>query len=333
MGMKKFLNDPDNIVNELLEGLVLAHSDKVALAGNNFVVRAKPKSQDKVALVTLGGSGHEPALSGFVGEGMLDISVPGEVFAAPGPPRVIEAIRMANRDAGVLFIVLNHAGDVMSAEVVMEMAQEEGLNVKMVLTHEDISSGSRDDPSDRRGLAGCFAVIKAAGAAAEQGKNLDECVAIAERMERNMATLAVAVTGATHPSTGDVIAEVGEADMVVGMGQHGEAGGGTQPLKSADETTAIMAEALANDLGLQSGEKVLALINGVGATTLMEQYIVLRGAKAFLASKGIEVVAGAAGEFLTVQEMAGFQMILARLDDELLALWNAPCHCPAMSKK
>jgi dihydroxyacetone kinase-like protein len=333
MGMKKFLNDPNNIVNELLEGLVLAHGDKVALAENNFVVRAKPKSQDKVALVTLGGSGHEPALSGFVGEGMLDISVPGEVFAAPGPPRVIEAIRMANRDAGVLFIVLNHAGDVMSAEVVMEMAQEEGLNVKMVLTHEDISSGSRDDPSDRRGLAGCFAVIKAAGAAAEQGKDLDECVAIAERMERNMATLAVAVTGATHPSTGDVIAEVGEADMVVGMGQHGEAGGGTQPLKSADETTAIMADALANDLGLQSGEKVLAFINGVGATTLMEQYIVLRAAKAFLASKGIEVVASAAGEFLTVQEMAGFQMILARLDDELLALWNAPCHCPAMSKK
>lgn len=333
MPMKKFVNDGANLVAELLDGFILAHGDKVALTGSNLVVRANPKPEDKVALVTLGGSGHEPALSGFVGEGMLDISVPGEIFAAPGPPRVIEALRLANRDAGVLFIVLNHAGDVMSAEVAMEMAAQEGLRVEMVLTHEDISSGSREDPSDRRGLAGCLAVIKAAGAAAETGASLEECAAIARRMEANMATLAVAVTGATHPATGEVIAEVGAEDMVVGMGQHGEAGGGTQPLKSADETAAIMAEALANDLGMMPGEKALVMINGVGATTLMEQYIVLRGAKAFLESRGIEVAAGAAGEFLTVQEMGGFQMILARLDDELLALWNAPCHCPAMSRK
>lgn len=219
----------------------------------------------------------------------------------------------------------------MSADVAMEMAEKEGLNVKMVLTHEDISAGTREDPSDRRGLAGCLAVIKVAGAAAEQGKSLDECLAIAERMERNMGTLAVATTGATHPATGDVIAEVGAEEMVVGMGQHGEAGGGTQNLKTADETAAIMADALISDIGLVSGEKVLALINGVGATTLMEQYIVLRGLKRYLTGKGIDTVRCAAGEFLTVQEMAGFQMILARVDDELVALWDSPCDCPAMS--
>lgn len=333
MAMKKFINDPNDLVAELLEGFTLAHADKVTLAGANLVVRTNPKPQDKVALVTLGGSGHEPALSGFVGEGMLDISVPGEVFAAPGPPRVLEALRMANRDAGVLFIVLNHAGDVMAADMVMEMAEEEGLNVKQVLTHEDISAGTREDPSERRGLAGCLAVIKAAGAAAEQGKSLDECVAIAERMERNLGTLAVAVAGATHPATGDVIAEVGADDMVVGMGQHGEAGGGTQPMKSAGETASIMTDALVDDLKLKQGEKVLAIINGVGATTLMEQYVVLRGVKKHLEGKGIEVVRAAAGEFLTVQEMAGFQMILGRMDDELLALWDAPCDCPALSRK
>lgn len=333
MAMKKFVNNPENLVNELLQGFALAHADKIKLAGNNLVVRKNPKPEDKVALVTLGGSGHEPALSGMVGDGMLDISVPGEIFAAPGPPRVMEALRMANREAGVLFIVLNHEGDVMSANIAMEMAEEEGLNVKMVLTHEDISAGTRQDPSDRRGLAGCLAVYKAAGAAAEAGKSLDECVAIAEKVEHGMGTLAVAVTGATHPATGDVIAEVGEADMVVGMGQHGEAGGGTQPMKSADETAAIMADALVNDIGIKAGDKVVAIINGVGSTTLMEMYTVLNGLKNHLAGKDIEVARALADEYLTVQEMGGFQMILARMDDELLQLWDAPCHTPALSIK
>ena len=200
------------------------------------------------------------------------------------------------------------------------------------MTREDISAGTREECGDRRGLAGCLAVIKAAGAAAEAGKSLEECAAIAERVERNMGTLAVAVSGATHPATGDVIAEVEDGMMVVGMGQHGEAGGGTQPLKSASETAAIMAEALVNDIGMAEGDQALAIINGVGATTLMEQYLVLGGVKAYLDSKGIILAASAAGEFLTVQEMAGFQMILAKIDDEILALWNAPCNSPALFK-
>ncbi len=333
MAMKKFINDPDNLVNELLAGFVLAHANKVALAGNKLVVRTHPKAASKVAVVTLGGSGHEPALSGFVGEGMLDISVPGEIFAAPGPPRVFEALKLAHRDAGVLLVVLNHEGDVMTAGIAMEMAEKEGYKVKQVLTHDDISVPSRQDPRDRRGLVGCFPVIKVAGAAAEQGKSLDECLAIAERMERNMATLAVAVTGATHPSTGSVIAEVPEADMIVGMGQHGEAGGGQQPLKSADETAAIMIDALCNDLGAKAGDRLLVMINGVGSTTLMEQYLVLNGVKKALDAKGIVLARAIAGEFLTVQEMGGFQMFAAKMDDELLALWDAPCNTPALVVK
>ncbi len=329
--MRKLINNPANLVNELLEGFALANKKTVALSGNNLVVRANPKSKDKVALVTLGGSGHEPALSGFVGEGMLDISVPGEIFAAPGPPRVMEAIRAADREAGVLFIVLNHAGDVMSANIVMDMIKKEGRNVKQILTHEDISGGPRSKPEDRRGLVGCLPVIKVAGAAAEQGKSLDECLAIAEKMERNLATLALAVGGATHPSTGDVIAEIPEGVMVVGMGQHGEAGGGTQNLKTADETAEIMVEALVADLELKAGEDVLVMLNGVGATTLMELYIVLRRVKQLLEAKGINVARALAGEFLTVQEMAGFQMTIGRMDAELLALWDAPCASPARS--
>jgi dihydroxyacetone kinase-like protein len=336
MTMKKFLNQPENIVQELLEGFALAHASKVRLEGSNLVVRAKPKSPDKVALVTLGGSGHEPALSGFVGEGLLDISVPGEIFAAPGPPRVIEALRRANRQAGkagVLFIVLNHAGDVMSANIAMELARKEGLIVKQVLTHEDISNGTRQQPDDRRGLVGALPVYKVAGAAAEAGRSLDECVAVAERMERNMATLAVAVTGATHPATGGVISELPDDEMVIGMGQHGEAGLGAQKMATADATVDLMLPLLLKDLQIQAGEELLVMLNGVGATTLMELYILLRRVRQALEARGVKLARSLVGEFLTVQEMGGFQMFAARLDAELTRLWDAPCDSPALTVK
>jgi len=331
MTVKKFINDPENLVQELLEGFVLANRSMVKLAGPNLVVRAQPKPGDKVAVVTLGGSGHEPALSGYVGEGMLDISVPGEIFAAPGPPRVLEALKAAERKAGTLFVVLNHEGDVMSSNMAMEMAAKEGLNVKTILTHEDIAGGPRENPENRRGLAGCLPVIKVAGAAAEQGRSLDECLAAAEGMEQNMATLAVAVSGATHPATGETIAEVADGEMVVGMGQHGEAGGGTQKLQPADRTADIMTAALLDDLKIEAGEEVLVILNGVGSTTLMELYVVLRRVEQYLTSKKIKLVRSLVGEYLTVQEMGGFQMCLARMDADRKALWDAPCRTPALT--
>lgn len=331
--MNKFINAPDDLASELIEGLVLANVGKVRLVGSNIVARAWEKPRDRVALVTLGGSGHEPALSGFVGEGMLDLSVPGGIFAAPGPPRVVEALRLASasREAGVLLIVLNHEGDVLSSQVALEMARKERLRVEMVLTHEDISAGSREDPRDRRGLVGCLLVMKVAGAAAEAGRSLAECAAVAERMERNMATLAVAVSSATHPATGQPISQVPDRTMVIGMGQHGEGGRfGPQELKSADETAEIMLGMLIEDLKVAAGEDVLVLLNGVGSTTLMELYLVLRRVEKVLAAKKIRLARSLVGEFLTVQEMGGFQMVLARMDPELLALWDAPCDAPAL---
>ena len=187
MKMKKFINNPENLVQELLEGYVLAYPHKVKLARNNLVVRAVPKGLGKVGIVTLGGSGHEPGLSGFVGMGMLDASVPGEIFAAPGAPRCLEAIKLADRGAGVLFVVLNHPGDVISSNITMELAKKQGLNVKMVLTQEDIASGPRDKPEERRGLIGFLPVYKVAGAAAEEGQSLDEIKVIAERMATEYA--------------------------------------------------------------------------------------------------------------------------------------------------
>jgi dihydroxyacetone kinase-like protein len=324
MTMKKFLNDPADMTTELLEGYTLAYADKVRLESEKIVVRANPKPEDKVAIVTLGGAGHEPALSGFVGEGMLDASVVGDIFAAPGAPKVLEALKMLQRDAGILFVVLNHAGDVMSANMAMQLAEREGIKVKMLLTHEDISAGLDTPDEDRRGLAGCIPLYKVAGAAAEAGKSLDEVYEIAERFNKQMATLAVAMTGATHPQNGQSISDLPDDEMEIGMGQHGEAGGGRSKILTADETAARMIEPLIQAVQAASGDKTLLIINGVGATTMMEMNLVFRATYRLLEQQGIQVVSGLIDELLTVQEMAGFQMILCKLDEDHVALLKAP---------
>jgi dihydroxyacetone kinase-like protein len=328
MKMKKFINQPDDLVKELLEGYALAYPHKIKLAGKNLVVRAVSKAAGKVGVVTLGGSGHEPGLSGFVGMGLLDVSVPGEIFAAPGPPRCLEAIKLADRGAGVLLVVLNHQGDVMTANVTLELAAQQGLNVKQVLLHEDIASGSRDKPGDRRGLVGFLPVYKVAGAAAEEGQPLEQVLAIAERLERNMRTLSVAARSATHPSTGLELSPLGDNEMEIGAGQHGESGPGRMQLKTADETAELMLERLLEDLEARPGEELLVIVNGMGATTLMELFIVFRRVSQLLAAKGIKLVRSLVGEFITAQEQAGFQLFVARLDRELLRLWDAPCDSP-----
>jgi dihydroxyacetone kinase-like protein len=331
MVMKKFINDAGNLTAELLEGFGLAYGDKVKLEPGKLVVRARPKPQDKVALVTLGGAGHEPALSGFVGEGMLDISVVGDIFAAPGAPKVFEALKKAHRPAGVLLVVLNHAGDVMSANLALEMARKQGLNVRMLLTHEDIAPGADAPAADRRGLVGAIPLYKIAGAAAEAGMDLERVCALAERFSQNMATLAVAMTTATHPGTGQSISELPDDQMEIGMGQHGEAGTGPSKLLTADETARIMLDRLVAAVGARAGDRLLVILNGVGATTLMELFIVYRAVHAGLRRRGIEPVAPRIGEYLTVQEMAGFQMFVAKMDDELIRWWTAPCDTPYLA--
>jgi dihydroxyacetone kinase-like protein len=326
--MKKCINNRDNLVSELLEGYTLAFPDKVKLDGENLVLRAYPKELGKVALVTLGGCGHEPGLSGFVGKGMLDISVPGEIFAAPGPQKCIDAIKRADRGGGVVFVVLNHAGDVLTANITMEMAQQEGLNAKMILVHDDIASGPIEKPEERRGLVGFLPVIKVAGAAAEEGRTLDEIFEIADRMGRSMRTLAVAFIPATHPATGDAMFDLGEEEMAIGMGQHGEAGTERLEMKSADETTALMLHMLLDDLAVNEGEELLVIINGAGATTHMELFIVFRRLHQILTEKKIKIARSLIGEFITTQEQAGFQMLIARMDRELVRLWDAPCDAP-----
>lgn len=332
MKMKKFINNPENLTPELLEGFAAANKDLVTLGKDRMIINNGLKNADRVTIVTQGGSGHEPAISGFVGEGMVDISVVGDVFAAPGPQACVDAIKMADKGKGVLYIVLNHAGDMLTGNLTMKTCKKEGLHVIKVVTQEDVSNAPRENADDRRGLVGCIPTYKIAGAAAAEGKSLEEVAAVAQRFADNMATLAVAVRGATHPSTGSMLADLDENEMEIGMGQHGEGGGGRQPMKSADETAEIMVEALLNDIGIKSGEKIMLILNGSGATTLMELFIIYRKCEAYLKEKNIEIVANFVGEMLTVQEQAGFQMFMARMDDELLHYWNAPCNTPYLKK-
>ena len=319
--MNKFINSTDNITAELLEGYTMAFSETVKLGAENIVVRTNPKSQDKVAIVAFGGSGHDPAVSGFVGEGMLDASVVGDIFAAPGAQRLFQALQMFKRDAGILLLVLNHSGDVMSGNMAKQLAERAGIKVKSIMTHDDISAGLDAPDEDRRGLAGAIPMYKILGAAAEQGKSLDELIEIGERFNKQIATLAVAMRACTHPQNGATITELPEGMMQIGMGQHGEAGqGGNEPLVSADATAEFMVGQLMKKLDLKSGDNVLLYINGVGSTTLMEQFIVYRAAAKKLQAAGVNVVDSYAGELLTVQEQAGFQKILAKLDDDHMDL-------------
>ncbi len=263
---------------------------------------------------------------------MLDISVVGDVFAAPGPDRVIEAIKMADKGKGVLLVVLNHAGDMLAGNLVMKKAAELNLNVKKLVTQEDVSNATRENADDRRGLVGCVPTYKIAAAAAKMGKSLEQVYEVASKFANNMATLAVACRTATHPQSGVEFADLGDDDMEVGMGQHGEGGGGRMPMKTADNTAKLMLESLIKDVNIQSHDSIMLIINGTGATTLMEMLIVYRACVKLLESKNIKIVANMVGEVLTVQEQAGFQMFIAKMDDELTTLWNEPCNTPYHKK-
>ncbi len=329
MVMKKFLNDPQAVTTELLEGYALCYPNQVKVINEKIIVRANPKSKDKVAILTLGGAGHEPALSGFVGEGLLDASVVGDIFAAPGGMAVLEGLRLFKDYKDIILVVLNHAGDVMNAKMACMMAEKEGIKVHKILTADDIAPGKNAPRDDRRGLGGCVPLIKILGAAAEKGMTAEEILAIGTRFNDNMATLAVTLKTATHPQSGQEIASLADGEMEIGMGQHGEGGGnGPEPIKSADEVAEIMVKKLVDAVKVISGDEVVLIINGSGATTLMEMFVIFRKAWKVLQEMGIKVVASKCDEILTVQETGGFQMFLGKMDKELLDLYNAPGNAP-----
>lgn len=321
---KKLINQPENILSEMLEGFAAAYHDIVKLDENGFIVRQTPKAEGKVGLVIGNGSGHEPAMIGLVGEGLFDVNVAGEIFTAPGPDRIVQGIKAADRGAGVLVCVSHHAGDLMNAEMALELCEVEGIeNVEMVVLYDDISSAPKGREPERRGTAGLFFVWKMLGAFAEASGDLAACKAIAEKIRDNTRSLALALTPGSSPISGEVMFELPDDEIEIGMGVHGEMGTGRSKLISADATIDLMLPPILEDLPFQSGDEVLVLINNSGSLTLMEMFILYRRVAQKLEEAGIKAYKSWLGPYATTQEMSGFALSLCKVDDELKALWDA----------
>ena len=332
MKMKKFMNAPETVTDEELIGLGLAHSD-ILDVDDHLVISKDLANADRVTIVTYGGSGHEPAQAGFVGKGMLDIQAVGDIFAAPNGQLVFEAMKRADKGHGVLLLTLNYAGDQLAGKQAIKLAKKAGLNFRQVVTGEEIQFDPNGE-DNKRGLAGAVALYHVAAAAAREGKTLDEVAEIAQRYADNMASITVKSTDATHPQNGMSFGDLGETDLMeIGAGQHGEGGGVRVPMMSSKETIATIGEALCKNLDLKSGDKAFVMVNGCGATTMMEMLVLFKDTVEFLNAKGVEVVGNMVGEILTVQEAAGFQLNIAKWDEEIIRLWNTPCHTPAYSKE
>ena len=324
---QKLINRPEHIVSEMLEGFCAAYSDIVCLSEDGLVLRANPKTAGKVALVIGNGSGHEPAMIGWIGEGLFDVNIAGEIFTAPGPGRIVDGIRAADAGGGVLVCVSHHAGDLMNAELALELCEAEGIsNVDMVVLYDDISSAPKGREPERRGTAGLFFVWKMLGAFCEGSSDLAAAKALAEKVRDNTRSLAMSLSSCASPVSGEVMFEMAEDEMEIGMGLHGEMGMGRQKALTADATIDLMLPPILEDLPYQAGDEVLVLLNNSGSLTLMELFILYRRVAEKLAAADIGVYKSWIGAYATTQEMAGFALSLCRVDDEMKALWDAPAN-------
>ena len=326
--MKKIINSVELVEEQMIEGLRKAYPQYVMrVEGTNVLVRAK-KKEGKTALVSGGGSGHEPAHAGYVGRGMLDAAVPGAVFTSPTPDQVYEAIKAVATDQGVLLIIKNYTGDVMNFEMAADMARDEGILVDQVIVNDDVAVDGSLYTTGRRGVAGTVFVHKIAGAKAETGASLEEVKAVAEKVIANVRTMSMAIHPCTVPAAGKPGFELAENEMEIGIGIHGEPGTHRETMKSADEIVDMLMEKILADIDF-SGSETAVMINGCGGTPLMELFIAANRVNDILTEKGIKIHRTFVGEFMTSLEMAGFSVSLLRLDDEMKALLDAPADTPA----
>ena len=329
--MKKLINAVENVEDEMILGLVKSAPKKLRkLDCGNVIVRAN-KKVDKVALVSGGGSGHEPAHGGFVGKGMLDCAVAGAVFTSPTPDKIFEGIKAVATSQGVLCIVKNYTGDVMNFEMAVDMAADEDINVASVIVNDDVAVKDSLYTTGRRGVAGTILVHKIAGAKAEEGATLDEVKRVAEKVIANVRSMGMAISPCTVPAAGKPGFILDNYEVEIGIGIHGEPGTHRDKISSADETAKILLDKILADLDFK-GREVVVLVNGMGATPLMELYIINNFVQDYLASKGVKVYDTMVGNFMTSIEMAGFSITLLKLDDELKKLYDAPCDTPALVK-
>lgn len=331
--MKKIINDPENYLQEMLEGIYTAHSEMVTYINNDrqCLISAKNK-EGKVGIATGGGSGHLPLFLGYVGEGMLDGCCVGDVFQSPSAQQMLAVTKAINKGAGVLYIYGNYNGDIFNFDMAAEMADfEEDIRVLSVVAGEDVASAGPLSPggkNTRRGVAGIFFVFKCAGAAADQSMDLDEVARIAQKAADQVRTMGVALSPCTVPRVGKPGFGLAEDEMEIGMGIHGETGIRRGKIETADRITDEILDKIIADLPYLSGDEVAVLINGLGATTLDEQYIVTRRVNQYLNHKGIKVYRYYVGEYVTALEMAGLSISLLKLDDELKAMLDHPVHTP-----
>lgn len=329
--MKKLINSPESVLTETVEGFVSAHSSIVTAHYDPvFISRSTPTPAGKVALVSGGGSGHEPLHGGFVGDGMLDAAVPGAMFTSPTPDQIEAAIKHADAGAGVLNIVKNYTGDVMNFEMAVELAEADDVAVRSVIVNDDVAVENSTWTAGRRGVAGTVLVEKIAGAAAVRGDDLDAVTTIAQRVVDNVRSMGVALTACTVPHAGEPSFQLAEDEIEIGIGIHGEPGRERIKLQSADEITELLINPVIDDLNLTQGENVLLFVNGMGGTPASELYIVYRHARKVLEGKGLSVERSLVGNYVTSLEMQGASVTVLRLDDELTQLWDAPVHTAAL---
>jgi dihydroxyacetone kinase-like protein len=327
--MKKLINSPDAVVREALEGMEAAHGDRLRINYEPYyIVRADAPVQGKVGIVSGGGSGHEPMHGGFVGRGMLDAACPGEVFTSPTPDQMMEATKAVDGGAGVLHIVKNYTGDVMNFEMAADMA--EGIEVQSVVTNDDVAVEDSLYTAGRRGVGITVIAEKICGAAAEEGKSLAEVADICRRVNAQGRSMGMALTPCVTPASGEPSFTLADDEMEIGIGIHGEPGRYREKLAPAHEIVERLATAIVEDLPYESGDNVLAFVNGMGGTPLIELYVVYRELHNFLKDRGITITRNLVGSYITSLEMAGCSITLLKLDDELSRLWDAPVDTPAL---
>ncbi len=328
--MKKLINAVEDVVPESLEGLGLAHADLVRIdAANNVVLRKDAPRRGKVALLSGGGSGHEPLHGGFVGLGMLDAACAGNVFTSPVPDQMEAATRAVDGGAGVLHIVKNYTGDVLNFQMAADLVAGD-VEVATVVTDDDVAVQDSLYTAGRRGVGGTVLVEKIAGAQAEAGGSLADVAATAAKVNANARSMGMALTSCIVPAAGTPTFAIGDDEVEIGIGIHGEPGRRREKLTSVDDIAETLVTPIVDDLGLRRGDRVLAFVNGMGGTPLIELYIAYRAVSRILDGQGISIARNLVGSYITSLEMAGFSVTLLRLDDDLVRWWDAPVHTPAL---
>jgi len=329
--MKKLINAPEDVVTEALEGIEAAHPDLRVDRANKVIYRGDSPRPGKVGLVSGGGSGHEPLHGGFVGLGMLDAACAGEVFTSPVPDQMLAATKLVDGGAGVLHVVKNYTGDVMNFEMAAELAEAEtGARVVSVVIDDDVAVQDSTWTAGRRGVGATVLLEKIAGAAAEQGRSLDDVAEVARTVNANSRSMGLALTSCTLPAVGHPSFDLGDDEMELGVGIHGEPGRERIPLAPARDIAAMLLEPILADLPFRSGEGVVCFVNGLGGTPLIELYVMFNEVRKILAGHGVQIARSLVGSYITSLDMAGTSVTLLRVDDELLSLWDAPVRTPAL---